>query len=94
MNKTIFKYRVPLQDFVAVDLPRHFKLLHVGCTGDDLWVWAEVDRDATMAPVTFAVRGTGHPLNGNEGHYVGTALMRGGSLVRHVYAEQLERHHA
>ena len=82
--RTIYKYPLPVEDESVILLPGQPKLLHVGEQHNGLVVWAEVEPEGSVRPHHFAVRGTGHPLSGREGVYLGTVQMKSG-LVWHVY---------
>lgn len=94
MSLTIWKYGLMITDEQELTVPPGFRPLSVavqrfdhGGMGvhEELCLWAEVEPDGTEEHVTVCLRGTGHPFVGNEGLFVGTAMMRGGSLVWHVY---------
>lgn len=81
--KTIYKYMVPIYDTAQVKMPKGARVLHVGAQGDLLPVWAEVEVTNPIETRVFHVRGTGNPLLGYEGTYLGTAQV--GRFVWHVY---------
>lgn len=91
--RSIHKYPVPVEDTVVIKMPKFAQPLAVAEQRGTLCLWAEVDVDSTdkmveMVDHTFHVRGTGHPMQGNEGKYLGTVVMSYG-LVWHVFATAL-----
>lgn len=85
--RTIYKYPMAIDDETSVLLPRGATILRVDHQGNNprqLYVWAIVDTDDKQCDVArFFVRGTGHPLTGEEGDYVNTVHAMG--LVWHVF---------
>lgn len=76
---TIWKYEVPVDDTVVVDLGRAelVRWLHVEAAGAGaLTLWAEVTpRDYyVQSQETLHVRGTGNPMTGDEGRHIGTVI--------------------
>lgn len=89
MNRSVWKFPVAIGDTVTVLMPEHAIPLAVAEQNTILCMWAEVDVDAPLRPREFHIRGTGHPLRGNEGKYIGTVVMWN-NLVWHVYDEGLK----
>lgn len=85
MSRAIWKFPLAIGDTVAVSMPEHATPLAVAEQNTILCLWAEVDPDAALTTKEFHIRGTGHLLQGNEGKYIGTAVMWNG-LVWHVYS--------
>lgn len=83
--QTVWKYPVPIQAEFAVDMPEGAEVLTVQGQGFQYQMWARVDADAVLEERRFHIRGTGHPLTGNEGRYVGTFQQAGGLLVWHLF---------
>jgi hypothetical protein len=85
--KTIYKYVIPPQDTVYLDLPENSVPLCVMEQHGEITLWVEV----TTGPGTphlqhmFHVRGTGNPFVGGEDHYIGSAKV--GPFVWHVYED-------
>lgn len=89
MNTTIYKYEIPVEDSFAIRMPRGARVLSVHVQGGRPFVWAEVDPDAFPVHHRFQLRGTGHPLRGSEGRFIGTFLVREGALVFHLYEDDI-----
>jgi len=83
---SIYKYLLVPSDEIWVDMPPDSEVLSVGVQNGEMFLWAKVDdsSDRTQG-YRFFVRGTGHPLTGEEGRFIGTVQMRGGSLIFHVF---------
>jgi hypothetical protein len=89
VNRAIWKFNLPISDTSIAVMPEHALPLSVAEQDGALYLWAEVNTDAPFSPREFKVRGTGHPLHGNEGKYIGTVVMKNG-LVWHVYDEGIK----
>lgn len=88
--RTIWKYTTGLRELdngIGFAMPAGAKVLSVGNQNENLCLWVEVDDTAKTIPESrsFRVVGTGHPLSGDEGRFIGSVLFLGGSLVFHVY---------
>lgn len=89
--RTVYKYALPLDDLVTVELPGGAKILCVQAQRDVPTIWALVDTFNSPEPRTFRIAGTGHPIEDmHTDNYIGTFQMRGGSLVFHLF-EIIER---
>ena len=82
--RTIHKYLLPIDDTIAVKMPRAARPMAVAEQDGSLCLWAQVETEDVLTEHLFVIRGTGHPLRGNEGPYIGTVVMSYG-LVWHVY---------
>lgn len=84
--QTIFKYPVPIQDHIEIEMPRTAKLLHFAEQGGKLFLWAMVPvDDSEMVKRKLRLVGTGHTLEEYPAAYVGTALLEDGRLVLHLF---------
>ena len=91
MNQVVYKYEIPPPDgnsLSLVELPCVRRLLHVAAQGDRLFVWALVDPQARILPVTLKVVGTGHPFDERHFSHLGTAIMSDSALVWHVFQHE------
>lgn len=84
MIRTIYKYEIRVQDESTVILPRGYRLLSVMAEKQRLYVWAAVTPTAESVDVRFSVRGTGHPMSGDEGTFLGTVKMEP-DLIWHIF---------
>ena len=90
MSRTIWKFPLDVLDEQIISMPRHAEILSVACQNDALVMWAKVDPENSLRQHKIHIRGTGHPLDEEEGRFIGTVLMAGGSLVWHVFSYELE----
>lgn len=83
---TIFKYELPVMDYVEIKMPKYARILSVQVQREQICVWAEVNPDRPQVPHAFWIRGTGH-LMGEiaQGTFLGTVQLQGGALVFHVF---------
>jgi hypothetical protein len=83
---TIWKYPIPIQDQFVVNLPPGATVLCVDVQHGAACLWALVDSSAPTQPRSFALRGTGHSVDGlTAREYIGTFQMSGGALVFHLF---------
>ena len=88
-NKTIHKYLINLTDESAIKIPRGAEILSVAMHPDDFfkaYLWAKVNLNNPIVDRKISCRGTGHPLTGSEGCFIGTVFPHDG-LVIHIFAE-------
>lgn len=81
----IYKYPVSVLDTFEVLMPRGAFVLGVAVQHERPQMWARVDTSQPMLPRRFHLRGTGYPLTGGEGRFVGSFLMHDGALVFHLF---------
>lgn len=82
--RTIYKYRIPVEDTVTVEMPRGAVIVHVASDRHGtLAVWAIVDTGQPGERRAIYVRGTGHPLPDARSRYIAT--VEDGPLVWHVF---------
>jgi hypothetical protein len=97
----IYKFVLPIEDEISVEMPVKAKLLHVADQGGQLCLWALVDPAFPKARRHLGIAGTGNPLDfeaiggvlsevryrhgSRQAIYVGTALMSNLRLVWHVF---------
>lgn len=82
----IYKYKIDLIDEPQIIMPTNSKILHVSDQFGELFLWAEVDEDATCTPVNFRVYGTGHPLDPEHATYTFIGSVQDiRNLVWHIY---------
>ena len=82
---TVYKFPFDLDDIVVLKMPTGSEVLHVEVQHGVPCLWARVDPKAALEVRRFRVAGTGHPLKEDVGEHLGSLLMRGGSLVFHVF---------
>ena len=84
----VFKYELPIDDVVQIEMPIKAIILDVDFQGKGLYLWAVVDPDAITEKRTFRIAGTGHPLEVGAYtldyfYYIKTVMIDG--LVFHVF---------
>lgn len=97
MATTIWKFPVDVTDTFDVIMPATLvRWLHVEPAGSvRLTLWAEVEPHERLRGYlprtcnTVYVRGTGHPMTGDEGTHIGTVTTPAG-LVWHVFADDAD----
>jgi hypothetical protein len=81
---TIYKYHLPIQDEVILEVPELFRPLHVGEKEGELCLWALVDPATPSQQRLIFIYGTGHLLHPTEMfNYIGSVVMSN-NLVWHV----------
>ena len=86
--KTIWKYVLPTQERVTLQMPDGAKVLTAGEQQGDLVLWALVDPNAPLSNRHFHICSTGHStaLATKEG-YVGTVQTWPLGLVWHIFEQ-------
>lgn len=83
--KTIWKFSLGMVGEQCAILPAGAEILCVQMQGNVPQIWALCDPAEPKVPRTIAIYGTGHPVPGNPGRYIGTFQMSGGALVWHAF---------
>jgi hypothetical protein len=89
MDKTIWKYAIPIQGRFEVEMPAGADVLSVQVQHDEPQIWAAVDPGSPRVTYGFYIHGTGHPINPKAGRFIGTFQTNGGRLVWHLFEEAL-----
>jgi hypothetical protein len=85
---TVYKYNVPLEDVIFLDLPEGAKILSFQVQHNRPTIWALVNSNAPKKRREFRIFGTGHPFSDvldDELSFIGTCQMAGGELVWHLF---------
>lgn len=82
--KTIYKYPLDMGE-TKLSIPHSAKLVHVDAQNDQVCLWFEVHSDRAHEERRFKIFGTGHAIDAQNWHHVGSVLTLGGALVWHVY---------
>lgn len=85
-NVRIFKYVIPIDDRVEIELPSVCNILSVQLQGVQVCMWCRVNTKAVLRKRVFYVVGTGHPFPEDANKYVGT--VQDGSLVWHIFSQE------
>jgi hypothetical protein len=84
---TVWKYPFEVQDSFALLMPAGAQVLAVQVQGDQPVLWALADPAGPREYRSFVLAGTGHPLPGEPGRYIGTFQLLGGRFVGHLWEE-------
>lgn len=84
---TVFKYRIPIGDYVELKLPKGAKILSVAAQNDEPFLWALVNPNMPWETRLFRFAGTGHPITEppERLQFISTFQMRHGSLIFHFF---------
>jgi hypothetical protein len=86
--KTIWKFTIQLVDKQVISVPKGTVIRHVAEQNGLVCLWGEVDPDTKVYDDrTVCIYGTGHPLPDNPGEYIGSVMIRNGTLVFHIYED-------
>lgn len=80
----IWKFQLPLQDEIALEMPENSKILSVQTQDEIPCIWANVEPSADKMIRHFKLRGTGFGTD-DVGAYVGTFQLENGSFVFHLF---------
>lgn len=86
--RTIWKYRVPAEDYFKLSLPIGAMPLTVQVQRGEPQMWVLLEESETIyVDRVFRVAGTGHPISEELHHlqYIDTFQLAGGNLVFHVF---------
>lgn len=83
----VWKFPLAIADSQQIEMPHGCKILHFAVQNDQPCIWALVDPDAEKGRVSFRLAGTGHPIEHemDKLEFIGTILIRNGSLVFHLF---------
>jgi hypothetical protein len=88
-NKAVWKYKLPITDNHFIEMPIGSKVLSADIQNDEICIWVEVFTEETKKEMkTLYLRGTGHTIlvdESNKLKFIGTLLLRGGSIVFHLF---------
>ena len=70
--RTIWKFQIPIIDRFSVSMPRGAEVLSVQVQYGQAVMWALVDASAMYELRHFSIVGTGNPIQGPLGRFVGT----------------------
>ena len=87
--RTIWKFGLEVTGRQSVTMPADAEILSVQVQAGVPCLWALVSPDAPGVPRTVDTYGTGHPVDGNPGRYIGTYQLSNGGLVFHVFTPEV-----
>ncbi|MEX0598907.1 MAG: hypothetical protein WD512_20655 [Candidatus Paceibacterota bacterium] len=83
--KRIFKYPIPVNDKITLELPIGSDILTVGIQKGEPVIWALINTQAKINTIRhLELYGTGMEVPA-ERHYIGTFQMLNGGLVFHLF---------
>ena len=86
MKNIIYKYPIPIQDYIKLTLPKGAEVLCVKIQWESPYIWALVDENETEKEERdFRIFGTGNYFDLTEYKYIGTFLHDGGVFVWHLF---------
>ena len=88
--KTIWKYKLEVEDKQIISVPMGFTILKVGMQFGYPFLLVEVDDENKKVEVEIFIFGTGHPINVSYLKYIGTFFVDEGYLVFHVFYSNKE----
>lgn len=87
MPRAVWKYPLRMTGG-AIELPPDALILTVAEQDDQIFMWVEVrpeNNDAVREVRWFEIYGTGEEMPPFALTYIGTVMLRRGTMVRHVY---------
>lgn len=90
VSRTIYKYEVPLTDYIEIRLPVGAEILTFIMNNNISYVYALVDKNQSLYEIRkFRLYGTGHNFDLKSYRYIGTVMKESGiTFVFHLF-EQL-----
>lgn len=83
--RTIWKYKIPIQDHCQIEMPKGAEILCFDAQDDTPCIWCLVDPMAKNELRKFRLVGTGHAITERHLSYFGTCQLRGGMLIYHLF---------
>lgn len=83
--RIVYKYKVPITDYVEIDLPSGAEILTYQSQGDTPCIWALVSPGMPMEKRRFRVSETGHAITEDALKYIGTCRTHEGKLFWHLF---------
>ena len=84
----ILKWTLATTDRQSFQMPKGAQILSVQAQGENAQLWTLCDPSAPPEMRHFAIYGTGNPIDGAPGSYIGTYQIMGGRFVGHVFEVQ------
>jgi len=83
----IFKYEIPVNDEIELDLPKGAKVLTIQLQKGVPCIWMLVNPDLSTEKRLFWLYGTGMEVKQTHLNYLGSFQMLGGDLIFHLFGE-------
>lgn len=81
----IWKTVIHLRDVQQIDIPNDAEILCAREQFEQICIWYRCNPVAPTSPRIIAIVGTGNPAPLDDAKYLGTAFLRGGQLIFHVF---------
>jgi len=81
----VWKFKLDLDHCQSISMPAGAKILAIQVQFNQPRLWCLVDPTARLTDREFVTYGTGHEIDAEGHHYVGTYQIDGGRLVYHVF---------
>lgn len=85
MTTVVWKATLQLTDVQYIKVPVGSEMLCAREQHEEICVWFRCDPSAPLSARAIAIVGTGNGAPGADGRYLGTASLRGGALMFHVF---------
>ena len=85
MKKSIWKFEIPLEEKIALAMPKGTQIIAFQMQGDKACIWGIVEPSRCIETRKFVIRGTGHEFEDDPGTYVGTVQEFEGRFVWHLF---------
>jgi hypothetical protein len=82
VTKVIWKYNLEIKDKQVFDAPANAEILSAQVQNGQICLWFLVDPNMPPRDMTIAIHGTGNPISGEFGNYIGTCQLNG--FVWHI----------
>ena len=83
--KVVYKYKIPIQDYISLSLPVNAKIIKFDSQNNDPYIWVLVTLEKELEERKFRLAGTGHDIRENNLKYIDTTIMHDGQLVWHLF---------
>lgn len=86
MDKTIWKYEIPVKERYDIEIPENAQFLDVQNQNDNITMWFLLHPHSATVKRYFSVYVTGGAIPENPGKYLGTVQL--GWFVAHVFEDE------
>lgn len=83
--QTVYKYPLYVGGLQTISMPTGAEVLSAQVQRGQICLWALCNPEAQREDRTFAIYGTGHPVEDTPGKFLGTVQLEGGAFIFHVF---------
>ncbi len=83
--KTIWKFNIPHQSLIEIEMPHGAQVLKAECQGESPCLWAIVDPALPVTRRRFLLFGTGHPMGEDISTLKFVDTFQQGPFVWHLF---------